>query len=108
MGPFLAELLGETVLRRNGHGPSVLLVLRAARLRGGTLTLLECLSLVEMGELREDECHCRCLGSLLAEAACLRHRWQQRCRLCLTAALIVLLQANQCSRRAVGGPRAFA
>ena len=56
LGPFLAELLGETALRRNGPWQSVLLVLRAARRRGATLTPLECLSLVETGELREDEC----------------------------------------------------
>ena len=38
LGPFLGELLGETALRRNGPGPSGL-VLRAGRRRGGNLTL---------------------------------------------------------------------
>ncbi len=41
--PFLGELLGETSLRRNGPGPSGLLVLRAGRHRGENLTPLECL-----------------------------------------------------------------
>ena len=35
LGPFLGELLGETALRRNGPGPSGL-VLRAGRRRGET------------------------------------------------------------------------
>jgi len=52
LGPFLGELLGETALRRNGPGPSGL-VLRAGRRRGGNLTPLECL--VEAVELRKDE-----------------------------------------------------
>jgi hypothetical protein len=34
LGPFLGELLGETVLQRNGPGPSGLLVLRVGRHRG--------------------------------------------------------------------------
>jgi hypothetical protein len=34
LGPFLGEMLGETVLRQNGPGPSGL-VLRAGRRRGG-------------------------------------------------------------------------
>ena len=52
LGPFIGELLGETALRRNGPGPSGL-VLRAGRRRGGNLTPLECL--VEAVELRKDE-----------------------------------------------------
>jgi len=52
LGPFLGELLGETALRRNGPGPSGL-VLRAGRRRVGNLTPLECL--VEAVELRKDE-----------------------------------------------------
>ena len=36
LGLFLGELLGETALRRNGPGPSGL-VLRAGRRRGGNL-----------------------------------------------------------------------
>jgi hypothetical protein len=53
LGQFLGELLGETALRRNGPGPSGLLVLRAGRRQGGNLTQIECL--VEAVELREDE-----------------------------------------------------
>ena len=34
-GPFLGDLLRETALRRNGAGPSGLLVLEAGRRRGG-------------------------------------------------------------------------
>jgi hypothetical protein len=41
LGPLLGELLRETALRRNGAGPSGLLVLRAGRRRGGNLTSLE-------------------------------------------------------------------
>ena len=52
LGPFLGELLGETANRRNGPGPSGL-VLRTRRRRGGNLTPLECL--VEAVELRKDE-----------------------------------------------------
>jgi hypothetical protein len=52
LGPFLGELLGEMTLRPNRPGSSLLLVLRAGRLRGGNLTQLECL--VETVELRED------------------------------------------------------
>ena len=52
LGPFLGELLGESALRRNGPGPSGL-VLRAGRRREGNLTPLECL--VEAVQLREDE-----------------------------------------------------
>ena len=73
LGPFLGELLGDTALRRNGPGPSGL-VLRAGRRRGGNLTPLECL--VEAVELRKDEFGC--LGSLRAEAAGLRLHLQQR------------------------------
>ena len=50
LGPLLVELLRETALRRNGAGPSGLLVLRAGRRRGGNLTPLECL--VEAVDLR--------------------------------------------------------
>jgi hypothetical protein len=46
LGPFLGELLGETALRRNGPGPSGL-VLRAS------WTPLECL--MKAVELWEDE-----------------------------------------------------
>ena len=53
LGPFLGELLGETALRRNGPGPSGLLVLRAGRRQGGNLTQIECL--VEAVELRENQ-----------------------------------------------------
>jgi hypothetical protein len=53
LGPLLGELLRETALRRNGAGPSGLLVLRAGRRRGGNLTPLECL--VEAVELRKNE-----------------------------------------------------
>ena len=53
LGPLLGELLRETALRRNGAGPSGLLVLRAGRRRVGNLTPLECL--VEAVELRRDE-----------------------------------------------------
>jgi hypothetical protein len=52
LGPFLGELLGETALRRNGPGPSGL-VLRAGRRRGGNPTPLECL--VEAVELRKNK-----------------------------------------------------
>jgi hypothetical protein len=52
LGPFLGELLGETAKRRNGPGPSGL-VLRTGRQRGGNLTPLECL--VEVVELWKDE-----------------------------------------------------
>ena len=51
LGQFLGELLGETALRRNGPGPSGLVL--AGRRRGGNLTPLECL--VEAVELRKDE-----------------------------------------------------
>jgi hypothetical protein len=53
LGPLLGELLRETALRRNGAGPSGLLVLRAGRRRGGNLTPLECL--VEAVELRKKQ-----------------------------------------------------
>jgi hypothetical protein len=53
LGPLLGELLRETALRRNGAGPSGLLVLRAGRRRGGKLNPLECL--VEAVELRKKE-----------------------------------------------------
>ena len=53
LGPFIGELLGETALRRNGPGPSGLLVLRAGRRQGGNLTQIECL--VEAVELLKDE-----------------------------------------------------
>ena len=36
LGPLLGELLRETALRRNGAGPSGLLVLRAEDAGGGT------------------------------------------------------------------------
>ena len=104
LGPFLGELLGETVLRRNGPGPSGLLVLRAGRRRGGNLTPCECL--VDTVELWEDEfavavvlgaCGLRLqvLASVGSIAAA-----------CRTPALVVLLQADQCNNSAVGGPRA--
>jgi hypothetical protein len=50
---LLGELLDETALRRNGAGPSGLLVLRTVRHRVGNLTPLECL--VEAVELRKNE-----------------------------------------------------
>ena len=105
LGPFLGELLGETVLRLNGPGPSGL-VLRAGRCRGGNLTPLECL--VETVELREDE---------FAVAVVLRDCWlrlrvctrgQPRCRLRQTAEFVVLLQVDWCNHSAVGVPRAHA
>ena len=88
LGPFLGELLGETALRRNGPGPSGLLVLRAGRRRGGNLSPLECL--VEVVELREDEFAVAVVLGLWAEAAGCR----LRCRLRRTAALVVLLPAG--------------
>jgi hypothetical protein len=66
LGPLLGELLRETALRRNGAGPSGLLVLGAGRRPGGKLTPLECL--VQVVELRKNEF----AGAVVVS------RWQQR------------------------------
>ena len=96
LGPFLGELLGETALRRNGPGPSGL-VLRAGR-RRGNLTPLE--RLMEAVELRKSEFAvavvlgacvrlrvCVRVGS--SAAACGRLRGLCHCRL---LGAVVLLQ----------------
>jgi len=105
LGPFHGELLGETALRRNGPGPSELPVLRAGRHRGGNLTL--CLN----ASRRRLSCGRTSLQLPLswepADGDCgVAPAWQQRCRLRLTASLVVLLQADWCNCSAVGGPRA--
>jgi hypothetical protein len=54
LGPFLGDLLRESALRRNGAGPSGLLVLGDGRRRVENLTPLECL--VEAVELQKNRC----------------------------------------------------
>jgi hypothetical protein len=102
LGPFLGELLGEMALRQNGPGPSELPVLKAGRRRGGNLTL--CLN----ASRRWLSCGRTSLPLLLswepAVGDCgVAPAWQQRCRLRLTATLVVLLPADWCNCSAVGG-----
>jgi hypothetical protein len=101
LGPFPGELLGETALRRNGPGPSGL-VLRAGRRRGGNLTPLECL--VEAVELREDE-----FAVAVVLGACgLRLRVVARTAACVGRRRLLCCCRLIGNRSAVGGPRAHA
>ena len=93
---LLGELLDETALRRNGAGPSGLLVLRTVRHRVGNLTPLECL--VEAVELRKNEfAIAGVLGACGVAPALAAALPPAR-----TAARTVLLPADRCSRSAVG------
>jgi hypothetical protein len=105
LGPFLGELLGETALRRNGPGPSGLLVLRAGR-RRGNLTPLE--RLMEAVELRKSEfavavvlgaCGLRlqvCVRVGSSAAACAGRRRGLGCCRLICAVVVYITRADVC------------